>query len=99
MQLIDQKTKRIMEGCKERARDAGLTFENETLEYIVTNRNMLELTPKNMIPTLYDYWVHDVEIMREQGSTNCTPATPTKRLSTPARQFPSITTIIPIGST
>ena len=24
MQLIDQHTKKIMEGCKERARDAGL---------------------------------------------------------------------------
>lgn len=76
MQLIDQKTKRIMEGCKERARDAGLTFENETLEYIVTNRNMLELTPKNMIPTLYDYWVHDVEIMREQGKYELYPSNP-----------------------
>lgn len=76
MQLIDQKTKRIMEGCKERARDAGLTFENETLEYIVSNRNMLELTPKNMIPTLYDYWVHDVEIMHEQGKYDLYPSNP-----------------------
>ena len=42
MQLIDQHTKSIMEGCKERARDAGLLFENETLEYIVTNRDLLE---------------------------------------------------------
>ncbi len=38
MQLIDQHTKKIMEECKERARDAGLKFDDETLEYIVTNR-------------------------------------------------------------
>ena len=62
MQLIDQHTKKIMEGCKDRAREAGLCFEDETLEYIVTNRDLLELTPKVMIPTLYDYWVHEVEV-------------------------------------
>lgn len=76
MQLIDQKTKHIMEGCKERARDAGLSFESETLEYIVSNRDMLVLMPKNMIPTLYDYWVHDVEIMREQGKYELYPSNP-----------------------
>ena len=38
MELIDQHTKRIMEGCKERAREAGLRFDDESLEYIVTNR-------------------------------------------------------------
>lgn len=76
MELIDQKTKRIMEGCKERARDAGLRFEDETLEYIVTNRDMLELGPKNMIPTLYDYWVHDVEVLREQGKYELYPGNP-----------------------
>ena len=69
MQLIDQHTKAIMEGCKERARDAGLRFEDETLEYIVTNRDLLELSPKAMIPTMYDYWVHDVEVLRE--GTQC----------------------------
>ncbi len=56
-----------MEGCKERARDAGLSFTDETLEYLVTNRDLLELSPKVMIPTLYDYWVHDVEVLREKG--------------------------------
>ena len=76
MQLIDQKTKLIMEGCKQRARDAGLSFEDESLEYIVTNRDMLELMPKNMIPTLYDYWVHDVEVLREQGKYELYPSNP-----------------------
>ncbi len=76
MQLIDQKTKRIMEGCKERARDMGLSFEDETLEYIVSNRDMIELTPKNMIPTLYDYWVHDVEVLKEQGKYDLYPGNP-----------------------
>ncbi len=76
MQLIDQKTKGIMEGCKERARDMGLSFEDETLEYVVSNRDMLELTPKNMIPTLYDYWVHDVEVLREKGKYELYPGNP-----------------------
>ena len=65
MQLIDKKTKRIMEGFKERARDVGLSFEYETLEDVVSNRDMIKLMPKNMIPTLYDYWVHDVELFND----------------------------------
>ena len=64
MEIISQHTKRIMEKCKERARDAGLSFDNESLEYIVTNRDMLELAPKGMIPTLYDYWVNDLELIK-----------------------------------
>ena len=52
MKLIDQYTKKIMEECKVRAREAGLVFEDESLEYIVTNLDMLELSPKVMIPTL-----------------------------------------------
>src|SRR5512142_921737 len=76
MQLIDQHTKKIMEGCKERARDAGLSFTDESLEYIVTNRDLLELTPKLMIPTLYDYWVHDVEVLREKGRYELYPNNP-----------------------
>jgi len=76
MELIDQHTKKIMEGCKLRARDAGLKFEDETLEYIVTNRDLLELTPKIMIPTLYDYWVHDVEVLREKGKYELYPHNP-----------------------
>jgi stage V sporulation protein R len=65
-----------MEGCKERARKAGLQFEDESLEYIVTNRDLLELTPKVMIPTLYDYWVHDVEVLKEQGRYELYPNNP-----------------------
>ncbi len=76
MELVDQHTKKIMEGCKERARDAGLRFEDETLEYIVTNRDLIELTPKVMIPTLYDYWVHDVEVLKETGKYELYPANP-----------------------
>jgi len=76
MELIDQHTKRIMEGCKKRARDAGLNFEDETLEYIVSNRDLLELTPKVMIPTLYDYWVHDVEVLKEKGRYELYPSNP-----------------------
>ena len=76
MQLIDQHTKKIMEGCKERARSAGLRFDNETLEYIVTNRDLLELSPKVMIPTLYDYWVQDVEVLKEKGRYELYPGNP-----------------------
>ncbi len=76
MRLIDQHTKKIMEGCKERARVAGLRFRDETLEYIVTNRDLLELTPKMMIPTLYDYWVHDVEVLKEKGRYELYPNNP-----------------------
>ncbi|MFC1852826.1 SpoVR family protein [candidate division CSSED10-310 bacterium] len=76
MELIDQHTKQIMEGCKERARAAGLSFKNETLEYIVTNRDILELSPKLMIPTLYDYWVHDVEVLKEKGRYELYPVNP-----------------------
>jgi stage V sporulation protein R len=76
MELIDQHTKKIMEGCKERAIAAGLCFEDETLEYIVTNRDLLELTPKVMIPTLYDYWVHEVEVLKEKGKYELYPGNP-----------------------
>jgi stage V sporulation protein R len=76
MELIDQHTKKIMEGCKKRALDAGLKFEDETLEYIVSNRDLIELTPKVMIPTLYDYWVHDVEVLKEKGRYELYPSNP-----------------------
>jgi stage V sporulation protein R len=76
MELVDQHTKGIMEGCKDRARNAGLSFQDETLEYIVTNRDLLELSPKIMIPTLYDYWVHDVEVLREKGRYELYPVNP-----------------------
>ncbi len=76
MELIDQHTKKIMEGCKKRARDAGLEFSDESLEYIVTNRDLLELSPKLMIPTLYDYWVHDVEVLKEKGKYELYPSNP-----------------------
>jgi stage V sporulation protein R len=76
MELISQHAKRIMEGCKDRAREAGLRFGDETLEYIVTNRDLLELSPKIMIPTLYDYWVQDVEVLRESGRYELYPNNP-----------------------
>ncbi|MEJ2038924.1 MAG: SpoVR family protein [Desulfosarcinaceae bacterium] len=76
MELIDQHTKNIMEGCKERARDAGLRFEDESLEYVVTNRDLLELSPKIMIPTLYDYWVHDLEVLKGKGKYELYPSNP-----------------------
>jgi len=76
MQLIDQHTKAIMEGCKERARDAGLSFDDQSLEYVVTNRDMLELSPKVMIPTMYDFWVHDVDVLHGKGKYELYPNNP-----------------------
>jgi len=76
MELINQHTKQIMEGCKERAQAQGLRFGDETLEYIVTNKDLLDLSPKLMIPTLYDYWVHDVEALVERGKYELYPHNP-----------------------
>jgi len=76
MEIVDQHVKAIMEGCKERARDAGLSFEDETLEYVVTNRDMVELSPKVMMPTLYDYWVHDVRVLSGKGMYELYPNNP-----------------------
>jgi stage V sporulation protein R len=76
MQLIDQHTKRIMEGCKERAADAGLKFEKETLEYIVTNTDLIELSSKIMIPTIYDYWLQDIQVLRGKGEYEYYPNNP-----------------------
>lgn len=76
MEIVDQHVKGIMEGCKKRARDAGLSFQDETLEYIVTNRDMIELSPKVMMPTLYDYWVHDVKVLSGKGMYELYPNNP-----------------------
>jgi stage V sporulation protein R len=76
MELVSQHVKGIMEECKLRARDAGLRFDDETLEYIVTNRDMIELSPKVMIPTLYDYWVHDVRVLSGRGMYEAYPSNP-----------------------
>jgi len=76
MELISQHVKGIMEECKLRARDHGLKFDDETLEYIVTNRDMIELSPKVMIPTLYDYWVHDVRVLSGKGMYEAYPSNP-----------------------
>ncbi len=76
MKLIDQHTKAIMEGCKERAIDAGLKFDKETLEYMVSNTDLLELSAKNMIPTLYDYWLQDIQVLRDKGEYDIYPNNP-----------------------
>jgi len=76
VELISQHAKAIMEGCKKRACDAGLKFQTETLEYIVTNKDLIDLGPKNMIPTLYDYWVHDVELLKDKGTYELFPYNP-----------------------
>jgi stage V sporulation protein R len=76
MELVSQHVKGIMEECKIRAKDAGLRFDDETLEYIVTNRDMIELSPKVMIPTLYDYWVHDVRVLSGRGMYEAYPSNP-----------------------
>ncbi len=89
MELIDQRTKKIMEECKVRSREAGLVFSDETLEYIVTNRDLINLSPKVMIPTLYDYWVNDVEVLQGQGKYKLYPNNPYETVinSRPAISF------------
>ncbi|MCP4215086.1 MAG: SpoVR family protein, partial [bacterium] len=37
---------------------------------------LLELSPKVMMPTMYDYWVHDVEVLREKGKYELYPGNP-----------------------
>lgn len=76
MKLLEQKPKKIMEECKVRARAAGLRFDNETLEYIVTNQDLIELSPKGMIPTMYNYWVNDVETLKGKGQYKLYPHNP-----------------------
>ena len=56
--------------------DAGLKFDKATLEYMVTNTDLLELSPKNMIPTLYDYWLQDIEVLRGKGEYEYYPNNP-----------------------
>src|SRR3989339_558386 len=76
MELINQEAKVLMEGCKIKARSSGLKFDNETLEYIVTNQNILRLSPKIMIPTMYDYWVHGIRVNQEQEMYKHYPSNP-----------------------
>ncbi len=76
MELISQHAKKIMEECKIRAKAAGLEIKGETLEYIVTNQDLIELSAKVMIPTLYDYWVHDVEVIRDRWMYEVFPHNP-----------------------
>ncbi len=76
MELISQALKVDMEECKKQARAAGLVFPDNTLEYIVTNQDLLELSPKIMIPTLYDYWVYDIEVRRNKWIYDACPHNP-----------------------
>lgn len=76
MKLLDQKMKAEMEECKRKAREAGLQFSDETLEYEVTNRDMLELRAKDFIPTLYDHWMQDVEVYRNKFVYEAFPHNP-----------------------
>ena len=89
MKLVNQHTKNIMEGCKERAQDAGLQFDQESLEYIVTNSDLIELQPKIMIPTMYDFWVNDIEIIQGKEKYKVFPHNPYETVinSRPAISF------------
>ena len=89
MKLVSQHTKNIMEGCKERAREAGLKFDQESLEYIVTNSDLIELQPKIMIPTMYDFWVNDIEIIQGKEKYKVFPHNPYETVinSRPAISF------------
>lgn len=89
MKLISQDLKKVMEECKVRARDAGLRFDDETLEYVVTNRDLIRLSSRIMIPTLYDYWVQDVHVLQGEGQYKLYPHNPYETVinSRPAISF------------
>ncbi|NLI77452.1 MAG: SpoVR family protein [Candidatus Riflebacteria bacterium] len=76
MELLILKDKLIMEECKRIARDHGLRFSDETIEYVTTNEDMIRLSPKGMIPTMYDYWVHDVYVLQDKGKYDLYPHNP-----------------------
>lgn len=76
MELLNQKMKAEMEECKKRAKAVGLQFPDNTLEYIVTNQNLLELSPKIMIPTLYDHWGQEVARIRNKWIYEVFPHNP-----------------------
>lgn len=73
MELINQNAKRMMEECKKRAKGHGLNFGHdpqgqerlwESLEYIATNQDLIHLSPKIMIPTLYDFWMDSIQVIQ-----------------------------------
>ena len=76
MELLSPHMKAHMEECKRAAWAAGLQFHNDTLEYGVLNKDLLELMPKHGIPTLYDYWVQDVQIIRNKWMYSVFPHNP-----------------------
>ncbi len=76
MDLIQNELKQIVEECKRVARDNGLVFRDETLEFITTNEDMIKLSPKGMIPTLYDYWVNDIHVLQDKGKYDLYPHNP-----------------------
>ena len=76
MELLRQDIKKIMEECKVRAKAMGLNFKGETLEYIATNQDFLTLSPKMMIPTLYDFWVDEVEVIKNEWVYKLYPNNP-----------------------
>lgn len=76
MELISQSAKKIMEECKEKARAAGLQISGATLEYIVSNQSLIEFKPKIMIPTLYDYWPQDIQVIQDRWLYQIDPHNP-----------------------
>jgi len=76
MRLINQRTKGLMEDCKKKARDFGLQFDDTTLEYVVSNKDMVYLTPKVFVPSHYDFWMQDVNIWYGKGEYELYPHNP-----------------------
>jgi stage V sporulation protein R len=76
MEIIKAELKQVVEECKRIARDSGLSFQDETLEFVTTNEDMIRLSPKGMIPTLYDFWVNDVYVLQDKGKYDLYPHNP-----------------------
>ncbi|MBI4438634.1 SpoVR family protein [Candidatus Woesearchaeota archaeon] len=73
MNIIDQHAKKLMERCKDRARESGLRFSDETLEIILKNEEIVRLEAKGFIPTMYDYWVDEVRTLQGIGAYEIFP--------------------------
>ncbi len=64
MRPTDEQEQEAMRHCKRVAREHGLTFDVESVEYVATIREFLDLRAKVMIPTHYDHWLDRIETER-----------------------------------
>lgn len=76
MKLISSSAKKVMEHCKKRAEEAGLKVDSGTLEFIVGNRELIDLEAKLMIPSLFDHPFQRIESLGRQRIYDFYPRNP-----------------------